>query len=96
VLGGDVLQRSVALVRAGGTLVTIAEPPPVQPADGRAVFFVVETDRPQLAAIAQRLRAGSLVVDVGEVRPLPEAPAALGPDAPHVHGRTIIRVAEGW
>jgi NADPH:quinone reductase-like Zn-dependent oxidoreductase len=96
VLGGDVLQRSVALVRAGGTLVTIAEPPPVQPADGRAVFFVVEPDRPQLAAIAQRLRAGSLVVDVGAVRPLPEAPAALGPDAPHVHGRTIIRVAEGW
>jgi NADPH:quinone reductase-like Zn-dependent oxidoreductase len=96
VLGGDVLERSVALVRAGGTLVTIAEPPPVQPADGRAVFFVVEPDRPQLAAIAQRLRAGSLVVDVGAVRPLPEAPTALGPDAPRVHGRTIIRVTEEW
>jgi NADPH:quinone reductase-like Zn-dependent oxidoreductase len=96
VLGGDVLERSVALVRPGGTLVTIAEPPPVQPADGRAIFFVVEPDRAQLAAIAQRLRAGSLVVDVGAVRPLPEAPAALGPQAPHVPGRSIIRVTEGW
>ena len=96
VLGGDVLERSVALVRAGGTLVTIAEPPPIQPADGRAVFFVVEPDRSQLAAIAQRLRAGSLIVDVGAVRPLPEAPSALGPDAPRVPGRTIVRVTEGW
>ena len=96
VLGGDVLERSVALVRAGGTLVTIAEPPPIQPADGRAVFFVVEPDRSQLAAIAQRLRAGSLIVDVGAVRPLPEAPSALGPDAKRVPGRTIVRVTEGW
>jgi NADPH:quinone reductase-like Zn-dependent oxidoreductase len=95
-LGGEILERSVSLVRAGGTLVTIAEPPPIQPADGRAVFFVVEPDCSQLAAIAQRLRAGSLVVDVGTVRPLPEAPAALGPDAPRVPGRTIIRVTEGW
>jgi NADPH:quinone reductase-like Zn-dependent oxidoreductase len=91
-LGGEILERSVGLVRAGGTLVTIAEPPPIQPADGRAVFFVVEPDRSQLVAIAQRLRAGSLIVDVGAVRPLPEAPAALGPDAPRVPGRTIIRV----
>ena len=31
VIGGDVLARSAALVRAGGTLVTIAEPPKTQP-----------------------------------------------------------------
>jgi NADPH:quinone reductase-like Zn-dependent oxidoreductase len=96
VLGGDILERSVALVRPGGTLVTIAEPPPIQPADGRAVFFVVEPDRSQLAGIAQRLRAGSLIVDVGAVRPLREAPSALGPDVPRVPGRTILRVTEGW
>ena len=46
VIGGDILDRSAALVRAGGTLVTIASPPTVQPADGRAIFFVVEPDRP--------------------------------------------------
>ena len=96
VLGGDILERSIALVRAGGTLVTIAEPPPIQPADGRAVFFVVEPDRSQLAEVARRLQAGPLVVDVGAVRPLPEAPAALGPDAPRVPGKTIIRVTDGW
>ena len=36
VIGGDILDRSTALVRAGGTLVTIAQPPTVQPEDGRA------------------------------------------------------------
>jgi NADPH:quinone reductase-like Zn-dependent oxidoreductase len=96
VIGGDVLERSTALVRAGGTLVTIAEPPKVHPEDGRAVFFVVEPDRSQLAELAQRLRAGRLTADLGAVRPLAEAPAAFGPDAPRTPGKTIIQVAEGW
>ena len=37
VIGGEVLERSAALVRPGGTLVTIAEPPTMQPeTDGRS------------------------------------------------------------
>jgi transposase len=39
-------------VRAGGTLVTVAEPPKTLPRDGRAVFFVVEADRARLADLA--------------------------------------------
>jgi NADPH:quinone reductase-like Zn-dependent oxidoreductase len=96
VLGGEILARSAALVRAGGTLVTIAEPPAVQPENGRAVFFVVEPDRRQLAELAERLRSGRLIVNVAAVRPLAEAPAAFGPDAPRVPGKTIVGVAEGW
>jgi NADPH:quinone reductase-like Zn-dependent oxidoreductase len=42
VIGGEVLERSAPLVRAGGTLVTIIGLPKVRPADGRAIFFVVE------------------------------------------------------
>jgi NADPH:quinone reductase-like Zn-dependent oxidoreductase len=68
VIGGDVLDRSAALVRADGTLVTIATPPEVQPRDGRAVFFVVEPDRARLADLAQRLRDGRLKPIVGAVR----------------------------
>src|ERR1700758_964253 len=44
VIGGDILARSAALVRAGGTLIAIAEPPKTLPRDGRAVFFVVEAN----------------------------------------------------
>ncbi|MFJ3809425.1 NADP-dependent oxidoreductase [Streptomyces sp. NPDC090073] len=93
VIGGTVLERSASLVRAGGTLVTIAHPPTVRPEDGRSVFFVVEPDRARLADLAQRLRDGRLNVRVGSVRPLSEAAAAFAPDR-RVEGRTIIRVAE--
>jgi NADPH:quinone reductase-like Zn-dependent oxidoreductase len=92
VLGGDVLAKSAALVRPGGTLVTIAEPPTVLPKDGRAVFFVVEPDRARLADLAQRVRDGRLKPLVGEVRPLEEAPDAFTRRR-RVPGKTIIRVA---
>ena len=95
VIGGDILKRSTALVRAGGTLVTTIEPT-IQPENGRAIFFVVEADRSQLVELAQRLRDGRLTSNVGAVRPLAEAPAAFGPNAPHTSGKTIIQVIEGW
>ncbi|GHA70924.1 NADPH:quinone reductase [Streptomyces tauricus] len=93
VIGGDVLDRSAALVRPGGTLVSIAHQPTVRPADGRAVFFVVEPDRARLADLTQRVRDGRLRVRVGAVRPLTEAPDAFV-SRERVPGRTIIRVAE--
>lgn len=93
VIGGNILDRSAALVRPGGTLVTIAQPPTVHPDGGRALFFVVEPDRARLADLAQRLRDGRLRVHVGTVRPLAEATDAFAPKQ-RVPGRTIIRVAE--
>lgn len=94
VVGGEILNRSAALVRAGGTLVTIVEAPTVRPKDGRAVFFVVEPDRAQLGELAQRLRDGRLKPIVGAVRPLAEVPAAFAPDR-RTPGKTIIRITEG-
>ena len=93
VIGGEILARSAALVCAGGTLVTIAEPPQTQPRDGRAVFFVVEADRARLADLAARVRDGRLKPVVGAVLPLAEAAAAFAPDK-RIAGKTILRVAE--
>ena len=93
VIGGDILDRSAALVRPGGTLVTIVMPPKVRPKAGHAVFFVVEPDRARLTDLAARLRDGRLKPVVGAVRPLAEAPSAFAPDE-HTPGKTIIRVAE--
>lgn len=93
VIGGDILDRSAALVRAGGTLVTIIGVPTVQPKDRRAVFVVVEADRSRLADLAQRLRDGRLKPIVGAVRPLAEASAAFAPER-RIPGKTIIRITE--
>ncbi len=94
VIGGEVLERSAPLVRAGGTLVTITGLPQVRPADGRAIFFVVEPDRLRLADLAERVRSGRLQPIIGAVRPLAEAPSAFTPDR-RMPGKTIIRVTEG-
>ena len=93
VIGGDILERSTELVRPGGTLVTIAMPPTVQPKDGRAVFFVVEPDRARLADLAQRVRAGQLKPIVGAVRPLSETASAFARHR-RTPGKTIIQVAD--
>ena len=94
VIGGEILDRSAALVHAGGTLVTIIRAPTVQPKDGRAIFFVVEADRSRVADLAERLGDGRLKPIVGAVRPLAEAPAAFAPDR-RTPGKTIIRVTDG-
>jgi NADPH:quinone reductase-like Zn-dependent oxidoreductase len=93
VVGGDILARSAALVRAGGTLVTIAEPPQAQPRDGRAIYFLVEPDRARLTDLAARVRDGRLKPVVGAVLPLAEAAAAFAPDK-RIPGKTILRVPE--
>ncbi|MEU6205145.1 NADP-dependent oxidoreductase [Micromonospora musae] len=93
VIGGDILARSTELVSPGGTVVTIAAPPEVQPERGRAVFFVVEPDRARLADLAERLRAGRLTPLVGDVRPLAETAAAFARHR-RTPGKTIIRVAD--
>jgi NADPH:quinone reductase-like Zn-dependent oxidoreductase len=92
VIGGDVLERSTALVRRGGTLVTIAVPPTAQPKEGRAVFFVVEPDRAQLTELAERVRDGRVKPLVGDVRPLAETADAFARHR-RTRGKTIIRVA---
>jgi NADPH:quinone reductase-like Zn-dependent oxidoreductase len=91
VIGGDIGKRSAALVRAGGTLVTIAGPPEARPADGLAIDFVVEADRTQLAEIVERVRDGRLRTTIGDVASLDDAVAAFNPTE-RVAGKTIISV----
>jgi NADPH:quinone reductase-like Zn-dependent oxidoreductase len=91
VIGGDIGKRSAALVRAGGTLVTIAGPPEARPADGLAIDFVVVSDRAQLSEVVQRERDGRLRTLIGNVATLDDAVAAFNPTE-RVKGKTIIRV----
>jgi NADPH:quinone reductase-like Zn-dependent oxidoreductase len=91
VIGGDIGRRSVALVRDGGTLVSVVGPPEARPDHGLAIDFVVESDRAQLTEIVQRVRDGRLRPHIGTVAPLDDAVAVLNPTTRAV-GKTIIRV----
>jgi NADPH:quinone reductase-like Zn-dependent oxidoreductase len=91
VLGGDIAKRSARVIRAGGTLVTIAGPTEARPDDGRTVDFVVESDRAQLTEIVRRARAGRVRTNIGNVAALDDAVAAFNPTERR-SGKTIIRV----
>src|ERR1700738_406941 len=91
VIGGDIGKRSAHLIRAGGTLVTIAGPTEARPADGLAIDFVVVSDRAQLSQIVQRVRDGRLRTNIGNVSTLDDAVAAFN-QTKRINGKTIIRV----
>jgi NADPH:quinone reductase-like Zn-dependent oxidoreductase len=72
-VGGSTLERSTNIVRPGGTLVSVAEPPPeaaARKAGIRAAFFIVRPDRGQLSALADLLVTGELRTRIAGVLPL--------------------------
>ncbi|ABF42723.1 Alcohol dehydrogenase, zinc-binding protein [Candidatus Koribacter versatilis Ellin345] len=91
VIGGDIVKRSAALIRPGGTLVTITGPNDARPSGGVTVDFVVEPACAQLSEIVQRARNGRLRTNVTKVAKLDEAVAAFNPET-RVKGKTIFRV----
>ncbi|HEY4131395.1 MAG TPA: NADP-dependent oxidoreductase [Gemmatimonadaceae bacterium] len=93
VIGGDIGKRSVRLVRAGGTLVSIVGPAESRPDNGLAVDFVVESDRAQLTEIVQRVRDGRLRTNMGTVSSLDDAVATINSPTRR-SGKTIIRIRE--
>jgi NADPH:quinone reductase-like Zn-dependent oxidoreductase len=90
VLGGDIQKRSAALVRAGGTLVTVTGPTEVRPADGLTIDFVVVSEPAHLREIARRVRDGRLRPNIGHVATLDDAVAAFN-RAQRANGKTVIR-----
>ncbi|MFA1539031.1 NADP-dependent oxidoreductase [Actinomadura monticuli] len=91
-IGGDLLARSAGAVKPGGALVSITAPPPVEPAGGRAVFFIVEPDRDQLAELAKLAASGRLRAHVGAVYPLAETREAFEAKRKGVSGKVVIEV----
>src|SRR5512141_1617183 len=88
-IGGDIGKRSAALIRAGGTLVSIVGPSEARPTDGLAVDFVVESDRAQLSEIVRRVREGRLRTNIGTVSALNDAVATFNATERRA-GKTVI------
>jgi NADPH:quinone reductase-like Zn-dependent oxidoreductase len=70
IIGGDVLERSAAIVKPGGALVTIMAPPSTVRSDIRTVDFVRDPSGAQLREIGRLVDEGVLHPDVSAIYPL--------------------------
>ena len=92
-VGGEVLARSSALLKPGGTLVSVVSwELPADRDDIRTVFFVQEAKQVQLAELARLVDAGHLRPQVGGVYPLAQAAEAYGAKAAGgIPGRMVLQ-----
>ena len=97
-VGGETLDRSFAVLRRGGRLVTLSAPPPADTADQygvRAMFFIVTPNRDQLAELAALVDSGRLHVPIAETFPLAEGRQAFesGRRSNRRPGKTVLVVS---
>jgi NADPH:quinone reductase-like Zn-dependent oxidoreductase len=93
-IGGEVLARSPALLRPGGTLVSVraAALPPATRDDIRTVLFIQESSRAQLIELARLVDEGHLRPQVGAVYPLAQAAEAYRAKAAGgIPGRIVLQ-----
>ena len=91
IIGGDVLERSPAIVKPGGTLVTIMSGVPNVPSDIRAVGFVRDANGGQLREISRLVDVGILHPEVGAVYSLAETREAFrAKSTEHIPGKVVL------
>jgi NADPH:quinone reductase-like Zn-dependent oxidoreductase len=91
-VGGAVLGRSDALVRAGGGIVTVADRPP---AGVKAAYFVVEPRREQLVRLGRLVDSGDLEPALDSVFPLIDGRGAFERVAQSgKRGKVVLGVAD--
>ena len=96
-IGGDTQERSFAVLKPGGILVSsVAEPNQLIAArrNVQALFFLVDVSSERLAELAALIDGGALATSVGDVLPLSEARAAheMLAGKPHKRGKIVLRV----
>jgi NADPH:quinone reductase-like Zn-dependent oxidoreductase len=98
-IGGDTLERSYGVLRQGGTLVSIVEPPSAEKARAQGiegVFFIVEANRTQLEEIGRLIDTGRLRVFVDTVLPIERARQAFEQGLKgHSRGKIVMRIKPG-
>jgi len=98
-IGGDTQERSFAVLKPGGVLVSSVAEPDQQTAARRnvhALFFLVDVTARRLEEIAALIDAGALTTSVGDVLPLAQARTAheMLAGKPHRRGKIVLRVDE--
>ena len=97
-VGGEVTKRSGAVLRSGGTLVSIVDREvdkrPLREG-ARAAYLLVRPEGSQLAEVASMVEAGQVRPVVSEELPLEEAARAHQmSESGHTRGKLVLRVAE--
>lgn len=97
-VGGKVLEYSLQALKHGGTLVTIAGPPPAEKAQERGIRVVAFSARVSgelLRTFARLIDEGQLKVAVAQVFPLREAGQAHAlSQHGHGRGRIVLHIAD--
>ncbi len=92
--GGETQQRSFAVLKKGGILVSIVQPPSQQEAAKygvKATFFSSQPNLEQLTEIARLVDAGQLKTTVETVLPLEDANRALDlSQTGHARGKIVL------
>lgn len=73
-VGGDVLRRSATMLRPGGSVVSVVEPPDAERPDVKSSFFVVEPNREQLTELTRRTDTEPFRPVVGRIGALADGP----------------------
>jgi NADPH:quinone reductase-like Zn-dependent oxidoreductase len=95
-IGGETQERSWGLLHAGGTLVSIIDPPAAEKAAAHGVrhaFVFIQPDAAVLAELAKLVDEGKLRVYLEAVLPLIEARRAQElSQGGHVRGKIVLKV----
>jgi len=90
-IGGDVLERSPAIVKSGGALVSIMNPVETDRTDIRVVHFVRDASGVQLREIARLVDEGAVHAHVGAVYPLAEIREAfMAKSTKSIPGKVVL------
>ena len=96
-LGGEFEQRALSVLKPGGLLVAIAQPPSQAAADARQIRAVLVRTQSQTATLAElgrRIDAGEILPFIGQTYMLNEAAQAWKDfTAKRVDGKIVIRIA---
>jgi NADPH:quinone reductase-like Zn-dependent oxidoreductase len=87
-VGGETLDRSWAMLKPGGRLVTIVDD------RNKDAFFIVEPNQQQLIDVGKLLDAGKIKTFAGPVVPLTEASSAYSGDLAKTgkHGKVVVAI----
>ena len=97
-IGGDTQERSWQVLKKGGLLLSVVEPPSADKAKAlgiQAAFVASHPNGAELAKIAELIDAGDLKPIVNRILPLSEARRAHElSQTGHTHGKIVLRVKE--